>query len=413
MPEHPHRFPTTAPARAASPPAAPRLRTALLGALLGAGFVLGACDDGDATEPPDGPSAEEAPREARATPVDIIVAERGRFPDRVELVGELEAGRTTQIMVEVPGRITHLDVEEGDRVQRGQDLVRVDTSQQRAALGPLEVQLRALETEIARTERLIERGLGTEASLDQLVAQRDATREQIAQVNVTVRQSRTRATFDGIVVEKMAEAGEFANPGVPLLRVVDHSRMKVRVGLPENDIRFVREGQQVRVRIGALERSLDGEITRIGVELDARNRTFPVEIALDNEDGSLRSGMRAVVTITRRTLDDALVIPRDAVVQGFDDVELMILDDDIARQRPVTLGAGLGPFVVVEDGLESGERLIVRGHRRLVDGERVRVIDETSCCVDRFDAWENDRDTARASDAPRSAPSRSASGDPR
>lgn len=383
-------------------PRAARLR---LGATLALLLLLAASgcappeQDAGPEQGPD-PNAEAGEREERRTPVEAVTMERGRFADRVELIGETEAGRTAMITAEIPGRIVSLTVDEGDSVRAGEEVLRVDTSQQRAAAGPLEVQLRQLENEIERSRRLIDRGLGTAATVEQLEAQRDATREQLAQIALANRQARVRAPFAGIVVEKMTEVGEFANPGVPLLRVADHGRMRVRVGVPEGDIRHVSEGMAVDVRIDALDRVLAGEVRRIGVELDGRNRTFPVEIALDNADGQVRSGMRSVVTITRGVMEDAVILPRDAVVQGFDQVEVIVVEEDRAVQRRVVLGRGLGPFVVVREGLRPGEMVVVRGQRRLVDGERLTVVESRPCCTEQFGAWDADRTRARAEVAP-------------
>lgn len=363
------------------------VRVALAALLL----LVASCDAGEE----EAEAEEEVEETVRRTPVQVAEVERGRFVDRLEVIGELEAGRTVMVGAEIPGRIIGLTVEEGDRIERGQALFRVDVSQQRAAVEPLRVQLRQVESEIERTQRLVDRGLATTANVDQLRAQQAALREQIAQLDVTQRQARTTAPITGIVVEKMAESGEYASPGTPLLRVVDHDRMKVRVGIPEGDIAHVREGMEVDVRIDALDRAFVGEVARIGVELDGRNRTFPIEILVDNEDRLLRSGMRSIVTITRRTVEDAVIIPRDAIVQGFDRMEVLLEEDGRAVQRTIRTGSGLGPFVVVTEGLEGGERLVIRGHRRLVQGEEVNVVEESRCCTERFESWQASREAQR------------------
>ncbi|MCA9563507.1 MAG: efflux RND transporter periplasmic adaptor subunit [Myxococcales bacterium] len=337
------------------------------------------------------PAAQEAQgtgegtgEEALAKLVEVVELNGSDFQETIELYGETEPIRVAEVSAQVGGRITELTLHDGDRVEQGDTVLRLNASQGRAQIDRLEVSIEQLDTEIDRTERLIERGLATQSALEQLEAQRDATRESINEIRVGIRETRHQAPISGIVTETYEEEGEFVGQGTAVARIVDISTIVVRVGVPERDIRYVRLGQEIEVTIEATDQHVTGIVREIGVEANRRNRTFPVEVHVDNSDELLRAGMRARAVLPKRSFDDIVIIPRDAVVQALEGAEVYVVEDGIARAREVRLGPGRGRYVVVERGLGEGETLVVRGQRALVQGERVEVSRSTECCTEQY-----------------------------
>jgi RND family efflux transporter MFP subunit len=341
-----------------------------------------------------GPSADgEGSGETAAAPpavhllqVETVTLETTRFADERNLVGETEPVRAAFVSAEMPGRITTLVGERGARVNAGDTLLRVDAASQQAQIDQIEVQIAGIDTEIDRTERLMQRGLGTEATLDQLRNQRAVLEESISGIRTNLRSATVRAPISGIVTERMAEPGEIASPGVPLLRIVDISTIVVSVGLPEREIGNVDVGQQVRVEIPALGEAFTGSIHRIAAEGNRSNRTFTTEIHIANEAETLRAGLRAIVTIPRADIDDAIVVPQDAIIQGLQGPEAIVVNNDITELRQVATGPRRGGFLVVTEGLAAGDQLAVRGHRNVVNGEQVSVTNVGACCSEQLEA---------------------------
>ena len=138
------------------------------------------------------------------------------------------------------------------------------------------------------------------------------------------------------------------------------------------------------MRIEATGETFVGTLERIGLEANTLNRTFPLEIHLDNADSRLRSGMRATALLPRLTFERAIVLPRDAILQSLRGAEVFVNEDDVTRSRAIELGPSKGLFVVISSGLAEGEEVIVRGHRTLVQGEPIEVTRSTPCCSDRL-----------------------------
>jgi len=359
----------------------------LLSVLTFFGVTACAPPGADLDEVAEGSGAEA--EETRLALVETVALETTHFEERIELFGETEPIRTALVSAQVGGRITRLDLVEGEPVEGGTTVMRLNSAQGHASIDRLEVVVSQLENEIDRTHRLIERGLATEAQAEQLEAERDANREAIREVRAGIRETSHRAPISGIVTDTWYESGEFAGQGNAVARIIDIDTIVVAAGLPERDISYVSVGQTVDVRIEALDAMRQGTITRIGLEANERNRTFPLEIHIENADHSLRAGMRATVVLVKRQLPNALLIPRDAVVQAVLGAEVFVFEHGVAAARSVSLGPSQGRYVVIEEGLEVGDSLIVRGQRALVQGEPVEVTRDVPCCSQQFDEYVN------------------------
>ncbi len=324
-----------------------------------------------------------------ATLVEFVTLDTTTFVEQIELVGETGPLREATVASELPGRIVELELVEGERVEQGDRVLRVDTATAQAQVDQLRAELRQVESDLDRARRLVERGLGTDATVEQLETQVVVLDESIRQVEISTRQARTSAPISGIVVETFAEQGEYTSPGVPIARIIDVDTIVVTVGLPERDISFVEEGMSVDVLIEATGEHHTGTLAEIGVEANRLNRTFPLEVHLDNADGRLRSGMRARVILEKQRYDSVVLIPRDTILQAIGGDEVFVLDGESAGTRSVTLGPGRGGYSVVTDGLAAGDRLVVRGHRSLVNSEEVRPIDVGACCAEQYDTFMN------------------------
>ena len=354
-------------------PSALRIILALAVVTVGA---LACTPPGAPEEEGEGSGAEETP----AALVETVTLDTADFREMIELNGETSAIRAANVTPEIPGRITSFELEEGQFVEAGVDVLRVDSSLTRSQIDQLEIQRDQLDRDIDRLERLIDRGLANSPELEAIESQRDAIDEQIDGARISVRQARTETPIAGIVTETMAEEGEYASPGQPVARIVDISTIVVEVGLPEREISYVREGMSATVRIEATGQELVGTIERIGIEANTMNRTFPMEVHLDNSEGRLRAGMRATVIIPRQELTAVVVIPRDAVLQAVQGEEVFVVENDTAVTRTVELGPGRGRFVVANSGVNAGDVLVVRGHRSVVPGEPLDPIDTGVCC---------------------------------
>lgn len=346
-------------------------------------LLLGAATACGPSEPAvdENAAAADAAADASAMAVvETVTLTTTSFTEYIDLTGITEPIRSAAISAEIGGRIVEYNLAAGKHVKKGDTLLRVDASQAGAQAAQLRTQIDQLETEIARSERLLERGLSSQQQLDQLRAERDATNQSLRSVRIGVGNAKTRAPFDATVLDETSELGEFAASGTTLARIGDLTTIKVMVGLPEREIGFVEEGARARVEIPSLGQTFLGTVVRVGLETDRRNRSFPVEVHIDNADGRIRSGMRAQVMVRKAEVENAIAVPRDVLRQGLNTFEAVIIRDGKVVVRDVEVGAAASRYIVVREGLQAGDELVIRGQRDLVAGERVVASSQGACC---------------------------------
>lgn len=358
----------------------PTRRTALP---LLAGLMVAGCGTGADDAEPAAPS-----RLVLTAPV-----ETGDAVDRLELLGDVHGEVEIRVFAQVPERIRQLHVQEGQSVAVGDpiatleaDLTTSDVAQAGAALDAAAATRDRLQTEVQRLRPLVAQGAIATAQVESLEANLRAAEAQVAQLRAArgaarERRSRTvvRSPADGVVALLNVSEGDMAAPQVPLATVVRMDRVKVVLRVVEADYVQLREGMTVTVSPPVLpdvERT--GTIVQISPVIDRLTRTAPVEVLVDNADHVLRPGMVAEVGVELGRRDDVRMAPARAVVMTprtelDQTAAVFIVDDGVARRREVRIGRRYDARIVIEEGLEVGEEVVVRGQHLLRDGTRVRT----------------------------------------
>lgn len=363
--------------------------------VLAAGTI--ACNDGDTSSARAAETKTEAPDDAdqnasnaarRALPVETWTIEARSFEASFEVPGVMTSERDVRVAFETAGRITRIDVDEGDSVKRGQRLARVSTDADQSRIELLESQFETAKREYNRVKNLADEGLASEQELDQAESRKENARLSLEQARTNVGNATITAPISGVVAERFADEGEFASPGTPLVDLVDTDKLQLEASVPESRIDDIQPGMEMDVRFPTSGYEVTGTVPFLPARVHSRTRTYPVEVQLpaeklDERDRTLRPGTRADITVPYESYSEAVVIPRNAVLLGYDRNEVVVIPDSDAEVpraevRAVELGPGRGNRVVVTDGLEAGESLVVVGHRALTDGAPVDIVNRPS-----------------------------------
>lgn len=358
----------------------PLIRSTLLRSLLPLLVLAAACGDAEAGDPsvPEGDAGDEG--FVRIINVETETVAIEEFVERVRLTGVVEASRDVLVSAEESGTVVETVLEKGARVRAGQPILRIDdrllASQVDQARAAAEL---ARETWQRRKRLWEEDEVGSE--LAYLEARFNAEQAEANLRTLQERLDRTvvRAPFGGILEDRMVEIGALVSPGTPVARVVDVNPVKIAAGVPERYAPDVTVGAPATVTFDVLpQANAEAPVQFVGAAVDPRNRTFPVELQLPNASGLIKPEMVANVTVQRRRVSNALVVPQDAIVRMADGYQVFVVegsgDDAVARARAVTLGTSQANRVVVLEGLEAGEQLVVMGQKSVADGDRVRIV---------------------------------------
>ncbi len=300
--------------------------------------------------------------------------EFGRLTESLHASGQTIADRDVLLSAETAGRIEHMDAKLGQPVKKGQVLVRIDYAMLKAQRDQAQASFNLTEKTFNRLNQLRSEELVSQQSIDEAESSMIQAKAMLKIAQVNLNRSVVRATTDGVITEKHVEKGEYVGPGTPLFRVVDIRHIVVTADIPESKVGAIKPGAPVSVRLDALGRTIESRVQVVLPAAHPASRTYQMRVQLDNSDGRILVGMAANLSITLKTYEDVVVASQDVVLEEENGRSVFVRDGDVARKRAVSLGAVDGDRVVLVDGVEQGDELIVVGMRDLVDGQPVRLV---------------------------------------
>jgi RND family efflux transporter MFP subunit len=332
--------------------------------------------------------------EVRAEQVDAVIDTTGAriinveatpialqsFVDYIRITGEVEAMYDITVSAEESGVIERFLVEKGRRVRRGQTIAKIDDAVLSGQVQEARSVADVAEEQYQRQRRLWEEEeIGSEIAYLQLKSASEAAKARLQVLEERLSRTEIKAPVSGIYDEKFVEAGEMVVSGTPVVRVIAMSQVKVVGGVPERFALSVHRGDSARITLDPLGgREFLGVIEFVGTTVDAGNRTFPIEVVLDNPENVIKSRMVANVQVERERLQEVIVVPQQVVLRTEDGYQVYVVADrdgyPIASAREVELGPSYGNRIVIAAGLETGDQVITVGQRLVDEGSFVRVV---------------------------------------
>lgn len=319
-----------------------------------------------------GPAQEGGRPGAGPVAVQAVTVEPRRLPRVIEAVGSLESPEPTVVSARVAGEVVAVDVPEGARVEAGHVLVRLDDEEVRAAIRAAEARREVARQTLRRTRRLHDEGVTSDQALDDARAAFEEAAAAVAEARARLRYTEVRAPFDGRLGLRQVGLGDVLAPGTPIVEMTPAAdALEVRFFVPQAQASRLAPGLPVHGRVGPCGPRFEARVTAQAARLDPSSRTLAAEARITRapEDGALAPGMGVRLRILVETRENALVVPRAAVVRRGTRRLLWVLgDDDTAQPREVRLGALFPDGVHVVHGLAPGDRVVAAGQIKLRPG---------------------------------------------
>ena len=325
--------------------------------------------------------ALETVTEVKKKPVNVAVDVL--VPRNVEetftLPGTLEAWEDLTLSLEQPGPIIWIGPSEGDRLKKGDEILRIDKEallSQHASNGTdYDIRKKQLE----RADSLLKEQLISERERDDVYQAFQSANTSLIETRIALEKSTLFSPIDGILDRLLVDRGEYGDMGTPAAVIVKIDKLKVIVDVPEKDVPYTRTGQRVVVLPAGINGKgvgRPGKIIHVSYLANESTRTYRSKVQIDNRDGYLRPGMIVRVKFVRRVIDDALVVPLYAVIDRDGEKFVFVVEDGTAVRRQVRLGPILNGKVVVFGGVQEGEHLVIKGQQLLLDGGQVKVVED-------------------------------------
>jgi len=318
---------------------------------------------------------EAADPPKQIAPVKVVVVRPQPMMEYLLLPGTVEAWEDIDLSAKAGGVVEWIGPKEGARVTSGETILRLDSASKVALVNQAMAQLGQAEKQYDRVERLVADRVVTRAELDNATAARDVARANLEVAQVSLNDATLRSPIDGVIDRIFVDPGEHVNLGQLVAKIVQTDRVKILANVPEKDVGFCKRGQDVGIFPGEVrfDQMTQGKIYYVGMTGDPVARTYRTYVEMDNRDGKLRPGMIVRVGLIRQQIEKALAAPLYAIVDRGDRKAVFVEKDGRAALRYVTPGIMEQDKVQVTSGLSEGDRLIVVGHRDLVDGVEVKV----------------------------------------
>ena len=321
--------------------------------------------------------------EQRFSLVTAITLEEQLYNHYVSFQGSLSTDRNLVLYPEIPGLLKDIAVSEGQRVKKGQRLATLTDSGLIDQLQQLQLQLELAKTTYERQERLWEQKIGSEIQYLQAKTQYLSLQKSVTQMRDQVQKTSIDAPFDGIVDHLIADQGSNMAPGLtPVVRLINLDQMVVEAEIPEKHLPNIKANSSVAVIIPILGEQRIAEVSSVGNFINPNNRSFRVEIALDNKDGSLKPNMTVELKINDYQNPKAIIVPTKNILEDQNGKTYVFklkpakgdADTFIAVKTYVETGKSSNNSTEILSGLQAGDRLVEDGIRLVEDQQLVKII---------------------------------------
>lgn len=329
--------------------------------------ALGACGVGEAkgTDPSEPAAMTPLPVQVSSPVTADIFA---TYQTTTTISAEAEA----PVLARVSGEVVEILVEEGDEVEEGQLLARLDGERLRLQMLEARVNLEKTRKEYERYVQLHKRGLVSASTFDGLKFDVDALQATYELKRLNYNYTKIRAPISGVVSARNIKLGQHIMAGAPAFKITNTSDLVAYLQIPQTELSKISAGDTARVRFDAMpDTEFAATITRISPTIDPRNGTFRATASIENAESYLAPGMFGRFDIAYEKHPDAVLIPAAAVIWEDDAAVVYVFNKGSAKRRAVRIGIQSDGLAEVVTGLDCDEQIIVTGQSGLHDGVRV------------------------------------------
>lgn len=335
----------------------------------------------------------EAQRGGKGPPPANVVlqpVEMGTLAPQADAKGNIFFKELADLATEVSAKVTSVEFEEGQHLERGQVMVRLDSSvlekdleATRATLEQRKTELRDAEVRFERAKDLLEDDVTTPQEYDNLRFAMEGIRHTVEQTQAEVERLQImidkhtiRAPFKAVVLDRNTEVGEWKSTGDTVASIALEGVYDVIANISAEYLPYITPGETLPVRFKEGNINLEGEVVTIIQRGDAQTQSFPLKLRVPY-DGPLYEGMGVIVGVPQTAAVECLMVPRDAILFKNGAFYAYTAPDSIARQHRVTVLGYDGLKAGIEsDTLDEESLVIVKGHERLRSGDSVVIVDD-------------------------------------
>ena len=341
-------------------------------ALLACAVMLGGCGQPQEGESPE---SDEDSDDSPPIPVETSLPVRGDIYAVYSGTAPIEAFAEADVIAKVAGEVREILVEEGQDVGKEQVLARLDGDRLRLELSESGARLRKLQRDYQRNVDLSDKGLISEGDFEKIKYEMEALQANFNLASLELDYTQIRAPIQGVVSERYIKLGNTIKVGDPLFRVTSLDPLVAYLYVPEREYRRIQPGQPVAIDIDALgDQRIIASVTRVSPIIDPATGTFKITIEISDDQRRIKPGMFGRISVVYDKHENALQVPRSAIVEDMGEVSVFVVEDGKAIRRAVKTGFGEEGMIEIVDGLTDTDNVVTLGQVGLKDESKVTVI---------------------------------------
>jgi len=301
--------------------------------------------------------------------VSLFTVNEGLFEQYFEIQGAVESEKNILVVPEVGGLISSLPVAEGQRVNKGEVIARINSSVVASNIQELDKQIDLALYMKDKQKSLWDKGVGTELAYKQALGQWETLTQTKKSIQTQQGKFVVKAPFGGFVEEVFPVEGEMAAPGMPIVRLVSLDEVSVKADIAETYLKDVDMGNVSEAYFPALDTTIKGlTVKRIGKFVNPVNRTITVEVDIPEPNAKMVPNLMSVIKIRKYVDSSAITVPSSIIRKELEEAFVYVLSDinkNYAVQKTVVLGSGMGDVTEILSGIKAGDVLVKDGLRGL------------------------------------------------
>lgn len=336
-------------------------------------FSLAGCSGDKPAETAESETKDGGP----AIPVEVARPSRGDIYATYTGTAPIEAYQDANVIAKVGGELVEILVEEGDDVRADTVLARLDGDRLRLEVARIEADLQKLRRDHQRNVDLKDRSLISAGDFEKIQFEMEALDAAYKLAMLELSYTEIKAPIDGVISERFVKTGNTLEANTPLFQITSLEPLVSYVHVPEREYRRLEPGQSANIEIDALAgEAFTGTIARISPVVDPDTGTFKITVEVSDPSRRLKPGMFGRVTIVHDKHENALRIPRNAIIEDGGAMVVFVVENGEAKRRNISVGYSENGMVEIVDGLNDDEVFVVVGQTGLKDGSRVSIIDD-------------------------------------
>lgn len=321
-------------------------------------------EDGAGKDSKDGGKKDDSskkPGGGKPLKVTTFMVAPGLFSETITATGTVLADEGVELQPEINGKIMSINFKEGSYVKQGDLLLKLNDSDLRANLDRYQYSKKLAEVRFRRYSQLLSQKMVSQDDYDSVLSEMNVQQSFIDLYQAQIQKTEIRAPFDGVVGLRYVSVGSFVNANTRIATLQRLKDLKIDFAVPEKYAGRIKVGTQITFTVAGGLQKYAGRISALDPRIDSGTRTLLVRAICANTDGRLLPGAFTNVSIPLDQINDAILVPAEAVVAGLDEKNVFIIKDGVAERRAVETGARTSSQVHIISGLHAGDQVITSG----------------------------------------------------